>query len=121
MQVSFRRYLVLGALGLLLVPLSTKSLTEYRGARVANEICAWVNGRTSGGRLELRVGPQARAILDDLRERRSPVICDREWGLHVDSFFTETAVVLRSAQRPIVGLRIAPGISEPEILGYWTP
>jgi hypothetical protein len=120
MQISVRRGFVLGTVGIFLIPLSAKALTEYRGARVANEICAWVNGQTFDRSLNVGMGPQARAILDDLRERGSPVACDRESSPHLDNFWTETAVVIRSTQRPIVGLRIAPGLSEPQILGYWT-
>jgi hypothetical protein len=121
MQISFRCRFSLGASDILFVPFSAKAFTAYRGAKVAHEICAWVNGQTSGGSLNLVMGPRARAILDDLRERHLPVSCACESSPHLDSFWTETAVVLRSTQPTSVGLRIAPGISEPQVLGYWTP
>ena len=121
MQISLRRSVVTGAVGIFICLLGTKGFTEYRGAGIANEICAWVNGRNPGESLTIGMGPQTRAVLDDLRERGSHVACDRASSPYLDSFWTETAVVIRSPQKPLVGLRIASGLGEAQILGYWTP
>ena len=67
------------------------------------------------------MGPQAEAILDDLHETGAPVVCTIESSPYAESFFTETAILLRPSRGGAVGLRVSPLGASPVILGYWTP
>jgi len=82
-------------------------------------LCSWLNGKSSG-EPPLRTGPQTAAILEDLRETGAPVSCTLGSSPYADSFFMETALLLRSSKDHVVGLRVAPLGDRPAVLGYWT-
>ena len=87
---------------------------------MADDLCLWLNGKSSR-RPNLRVGPQTDAILDDLHETGAPLACTLESSPYADSFFTETAILLRPSRGAAVGLRVSPLSAAPVILGYWVP
>jgi hypothetical protein len=114
-----RALLILAAVGVV-IPTSVGALTSHRGSKVADDLCLWLNGKSSR-RPSLRMGPQADAILADLHETGAPVACTLESSPYADSFFTETAILLQPSHGAAVGLRVSPLGAAPVILGYWTP
>jgi len=117
---SFKRLVLAFGAVALVVPTVIATVTQRRGSKVADELCSWLNDRSSG-EPPLRTGPQTAAILEDLRETGAPVSCTSGSSPYADSFFTETALLLRSSKDHVVGLRIAPLGARPVVLGHWTP
>lgn len=114
-----RRLVALALLGLS-VPAAVAGVTAYRGARVADELCLWLNTKARA-RPDLRVGSQTEAVLAGLRDKGDPIECTTGSSPYADSLFTETAILLRSSRGAAVGLRVAPLSGAPAVLGYWTP
>jgi hypothetical protein len=71
-----RRALLAVVFVAILVPAGIKTATARRGSQIANDLCSWLNAKTSE-QPPLRVGPEAQAILDDQRETGAPVECTR--------------------------------------------
>ncbi len=103
-----------------LVPTVVKIATARRGSQVANDLCSWLNTKTSEP-APLKVGPEAQAILDAQRATGAPVACTTGSSPHAESFLTETAILLHPSRGAVVGLRVAPLGDAPHVLGYWTP
>jgi hypothetical protein len=117
---TLRRGLLAVVLAALLVPAAINIVTARRGSQLANDLCSWLNTKTSE-QPPLHVGPEAQAILDAQRETGAPVVCTMGSSPHAESFLTETAILLRPSRGAVVGLRVAPLGDAPHVLGFWTP
>ena len=103
---------------LVLAPATLAAATTFRGTLVAGQLCGWLNGKTAAP-LDFRMGIQTEAVLRELRATQPPFECALGHSPYLDSFFTETAVSVRSPGGRGVGLRVAP-LGEPAIVGFWT-
>jgi predicted metal-binding membrane protein len=115
-----RRGVVFAVLGVIVL-LSWKTTTEYVGRRVAADVCTWVNEPGSSKSLEVPMGAETRNHLSRLRVAGVPVTCAQESSPYAESFWNETAVVVRPANGPHIGLRVGLDFNGVKILGYWTP
>lgn len=101
------------------IPTGVWALTARRAESLSQDLCAWLNAK-SNQRPNVGMGPQTDALLDDMHETGAPVACEVDSSPYADSFFTETAIVLRPTRGAALGLRVAPLGDAPAILGYWT-
>src|SRR5687768_2541919 len=103
MPSTVRRGLLAVVFVAILVPAGVKTATARRGSQLANDLCSWLNAKTSE-QPPLHVGADAQAILDEQRETGAPVVCTLGSSPFAESFLTETAILLRPSRGAVLGL-----------------
>jgi hypothetical protein len=95
---------------------------EHAARSAAQEICAWERGTEPETELaqKLGMGRGGRSFLLDLRDQKLAIECLVTSSSYSDSL-GERAVTLRVHGRDVVHFRVAPRLSGPRVIGYWSP